>query len=453
MRELLSDASAPLPARQQALRTLVRGRDAQAAPALIAALDQPQLQGEAIRALASHDHPTTASELLGRYQSFDQAARRDAISTLTARRSYALALLEAIESETVARSDVHAYHVRQMQSFDEPQIIERLQAVWGTVRESSADKKQKMEQFKRRLTTDRLVKADLSHGRVLFNKTCAACHRLFGEGHEIGPDITGSNRANLDYILENSIDPSSVVSQDYRMSTLALVDGRVVTGLIQNETDSAYTVRTVNDVTVIAKSDVEERSLSSLSLMPEGQLEQLHHDEVRDLVAYLASPSQVPLPRIAPKIDQSTGKVAGAIEGESIKVLGKTDGAASSQGMDSFKADRWSGNHQLWWTGQKVGSQLDMEVTVEQDDVYLVEIVLTRARDYGVVELLLDGKSMGGAIDCYVADRVDTTGVLQLGPIPLSAGAHRLSARVVGKNPRSTGTRFGLDHLRFVGGK
>ena len=452
MREVLSNAQAPLAARQQAIAVIVRGRDQDAAPALIAALDEPQLRGEAIRALAAYDHPATAEEILRRYRSLDEATRRDAISTLTSRPSFALALLNAIEHGGVTRSDVHAYHVRQMQSLDEPRIVERLKDVWGMIRESSADKKQRIEQYKRHLTPDRLAKANLPHGRAVFNKICAACHKLFGEGHVVGPDITGSNRANLDYILENAIDPSSVVSKDYRMSTLVLDDGRVVTGLIQNETDSAYTVRTVNDVMVVAKSDVEQRSLSGLSLMPEGQLDQLTPNEVRDLIAYLASPSQVPLPRIRPTFDASTGKVAGALEGETIKILGKTDGQARSQDMAGFKTDRWSGNSQLWWTGQKVGAELKMEVVVDQRDRYVVEVVLTRARDYGTVQLLLNGTTLGGPIDCYVTGRVGTTGVLRFETALLDAGAHEFSAKVVGKHPQSSNTMFGLDYVRIVPG-
>jgi putative heme-binding domain-containing protein len=284
----------------------------------------------------------------------------------------------------------------------------------------------------------------------VFHKTCASCHKLFGEGGEVGPDITGSNRANLDYILENVIDPNSVVSKDYKMSTLVLDDGRVVTGLIEKETDSAYTVRTVNDVMLIAKRDVEHRGLSELSLMPEGQLDQLGRDEVRDMIAYLASPSQVLLPRVAAPIDDDTGKVPGALEGESIKIVGKTHGNAQSQLMSSFRADQWSGKNQLWWTGQQVGSQLDLEVVVEESGTYSVEVVLTRARDYGIVELLIDDTSLGGAIDCFVADRVETTGVLRLGPMALEAGTHRLSVKIVGKNQQAVGTMFGLDYLQLV---
>ncbi|MCA9218299.1 MAG: c-type cytochrome, partial [Planctomycetales bacterium] len=450
MRRVLADSAESVAARNQAIEVLLRGRDEEAASAFIAALDEAKLRGKAIRALAGYSAKNTPAELLRRYAQFNDSERRDAISTLTSRPAYAMALLDAVEKKVVARSDIHAYHVRQLRSFDNARIVERIQQVWGAIRETSADKKQKIETYKTKLAAEHLKDADLSHGRVVFNKTCASCHRLFGHGESIGPDITGSNRANLDYILENAIDPSSVVSNDYKMTTLTLNDGRLITGLIEKETDSAVTIRTVNDVLLIAKSDVEERDLSPLSLMPEGQLDALSDHEVRDLIAYLASPSQVPLPRVALPIDASTGKVAGAIEAESMKIVGKTDGDARSQAMGSFKADRWSGNDQLWWTGQKQGSQLDLEISAADSGTYAVEVVLTRAIDYGIVELSIDDKPIGGPIDCFVSGRVDNTGVLRLGPVELSQGNHKLSAKMVGKHEKATAFMFGLDYVRLA---
>ena len=234
------------------------------------------------------------------------------------------------------------------------------------------------------------------------------------------------------------------------MSTLYLDDGRVVTGLIEKETDSAYIVRTVNELTVIAKTNIDAQKLSNLSLMPEGQLDELSQDDLRDLIAYLASPTQVPLPRILAPIDKLTGKVPGAIEGESIKNLVKSDGNTQSQSMANFKADRWSGNGQLWWTGQKVGSVLELDVAVPEAGLFSIEVVLTRARDYGIVELFLGEQPLGGPIDCYVADTVDTTGVLKFDPVELSRGQHRIRVRVAGKHPDSAGTMFGLDYIRFA---
>ena len=106
-----------------------------------------------------------------------------------------------------------------------------------------------------------------------------------GEGGKIGPDITGSNRANLDYLLENILDPSAIVGKAYQMTIITTTDGRVISGLIQKETDSAVTLRTINDTVVVAKTDIDERTLSVLSLMPEGQLNQLSPNDQRDLIA------------------------------------------------------------------------------------------------------------------------------------------------------------------------
>ena len=81
------------------------------------------------------------------------------------------------------------------------------------------------------LTPDYLKSADLNAGKAIFTKNCASCHKLNGEGNDVGPDLTGSQRANLDYVLENVLDPSAVVPGEYKMTAFYLNDGRVITGL------------------------------------------------------------------------------------------------------------------------------------------------------------------------------------------------------------------------------
>ena len=130
----------------------------------------------------------------------------------------------------------------------------------------------------------------------MFVRVCASCHKLFGEGAEIGPDLTGSQRANLDYVLQNVVDPSAVVGRDYRMTLVTTDDGRVVTGIVKKETESSLSLQTPTQLLVLAKADIADRKQSLISMMPEGLLENLKPAEVSDLVAYLANPSQVPLP-------------------------------------------------------------------------------------------------------------------------------------------------------------
>jgi putative heme-binding domain-containing protein len=142
-----------------------------------------------------------------------------------------------------------------------------------------------------------LAKADRAQGRVLFAKSCAQCHMLFGEGAKIGPDLTGSQRANPEYLLTKLLDPNAVVAKDFQVSVIGTSSGRVVTGIVTKEDDKTVTVQTQNELLTIAKSDIEERKKTGQSMMPEGQLAMLSEKEVRDLIAYLAGAEQVPLPK------------------------------------------------------------------------------------------------------------------------------------------------------------
>jgi putative heme-binding domain-containing protein len=142
-----------------------------------------------------------------------------------------------------------------------------------------------------------LANADPAKGRLIFKATCAACHVLYEMGGKIGPNLTGSNRANLDYILLNSIDPSYDVAKGYKMVILQTVDGRVLSGVIAEENDQRIILKTVQQPTVvILKSDIEDRTISSKSMMPDGQLDKLQPEEVMNLIKYLQTTEQVELP-------------------------------------------------------------------------------------------------------------------------------------------------------------
>jgi putative membrane-bound dehydrogenase-like protein len=450
LRSVLADNAAPLPQRQQALQILVRGRDAGAAATFRAVLSDEALRGAAIRALAAYDDVKTPPEILAVYRALSEEERRDAIGTLVSRPSFAMVLLAAMEQETIPRTDLHAYHVRQLLGFKSELLNRRIQEVWGDVREANQDKQEQIANWKRQLAPRRLASADTSNGRRLFAKNCSTCHTLFGEGQKVGPDITGSNRANLDYILENILDPSAVLGKDYRMTVLVCGDGRIVSGLVQKETDSALTVRTINDTVVVPKAEIEERKLSEQSLMPERLLDSLRPDEVRDLVAYLASPVQVALRGPRAPIDARTGKVPDALEGETLKIVQRTGGEAASQKMGQFSRDVWSGADQLWWKGAKPGDKLGLEVAVDKRGTYALELVMTKAHDYGIVQLSLDGQTLGGPIDLFNHPDVITTGVLDFDPVELQVGKHILGVEIVGKNPDAASRfMFGLDYVRL----
>ena len=119
---------------------------------------------------------------------------------------------------------------------------------------------------------------------------------MYGHGGDIGPDLTGSGRDNLDYVLENIIDPSATVGADFRMSVVAMADGRVLNGLVRSRTDRTLTLQTQTESLTLERREIDQVKPSPLSLMPEGLLDPLTSEQVRDLIAYLNKRTQAPLP-------------------------------------------------------------------------------------------------------------------------------------------------------------
>ena len=448
LRGIVADSKTPVTSRTQALSALLDGRDAELPALMHRLLDDGKLRRPALRGLARFDHRETPKQILSRYKKYNADERGDAVLTLASRKTYALELLDAMKAGTVPRSDMSAFTVRQLQRYDDKELLAILNSVWGQIRSTSADKVKRIAGFKKALLPKTLASADLPHGRELYKETCAKCHKLFGDGGKIGPDITGSNRRNLDYLLENMLDPSAVVGRDFLMTTVATKGGRVLSGLIVLENESALTLQTVNEKVVVALDDIEVRKKSKISMMPEGQLDKLKPNDIRDLIAYLGSPSQIPLPGELPPLNAKTGRVAGALEGEAMKIVGRTSGNARSQKMREFGNNKWSGADHLWWTGGKPGDKLTLDIAVPTAGNYELYAAMTKARDYGIVQLLLDGKTIGRPVDLFNAAAVIPTGPISFGTHELTAGNHRLTFVIVGSTPKAVKSyMFGLDYV------
>jgi len=296
LRKIVGDGAADVENRRQALRTLVEVRAPDILQLLRNLAGDRELGVEAIRGLAGFDAPDTPKLVLDVYPRLDPTGKSIAIDTLVSRPPYARVLLDAIAAGRLPRRDMTAFHARQIQSFDNKELTELLAKVWGETRATDAEKRNQIATLRAALTPAHLGSANLSAGRALYQKACATCHVLYGQGKTVGPDLTGSNRKNLEYLLENLIDPSASVAADFRMSVVALESGRVVTGVIVEQSDRTITLQTQQERVTIEKSEIEEQKATSESLMPEGQLKELSDAQLRDLIAYLMSSEQVPLP-------------------------------------------------------------------------------------------------------------------------------------------------------------
>ena len=288
----LADPSAPTERRREILLGFARDSYALALPAVLTLLDEPTLRRDAIRALAAFDDPKIPATLLARYASFAGPDKLETILTLSARVTGARPLFAALKAEKIPKSDISAFAARQLQRVVGPAFVD----FWGPLTQPAADKDADIAKFKRQLTDKALAAANLPNGRAVFERTCVACHVLYDHGGHIGPDLTGSNRANLDYILAQIINPSEEIQEAYELVTINTQDGRVLAGNIVAEDDQKLTLRLVGQDTIFAKSAILSREKSPVSMMPEGLLKNLPSDDIRDLIAYLKTTQQVPLP-------------------------------------------------------------------------------------------------------------------------------------------------------------
>ena len=292
---IASSGSSSLSSRRDAIRVLVEARDTKVLPLLRDLITDRDLGADAARSLAAFDDPDTARLLIARFRAMKPPARVEAVVTLAGRPASALAMLEAVASGTIERDQVSAFQVRQMLGFPDEKVRRRVAELWPAPRAIPVAKRAQIERLKAQLSPQRLATSDLSNGRGQFVKACATCHTLFGQGGKIGPDLTGAQRQNLEYLLENVVDPSANVSNDYRMSAISLNDGRVLNGIVGSRTGPTLTVQTPTERLVVNRSDVEAIKDSTLSLMPDGLLDTLAGSDLNDLIAYLMSPQQVPL--------------------------------------------------------------------------------------------------------------------------------------------------------------
>jgi putative membrane-bound dehydrogenase-like protein len=295
LRKVVTNAKAAVAARTAALDSLVGAKDAEIVPVLHKLVGDPALRGAALRGLAAFDDPKTPEVILAAYGSFTTAEKRDALATLAARAAYAKAMMKAVADKKLPAADVSAETVRQLRNLQDKDLDKAVAELWGSVRETPAERKKLIDLWKVKIDTKGLPPVDLNLGRAVFAKTCQQCHTLYGLGGKVGPDITGANRGDINYLLENILDPSALIPKEYAATRIALIDGRVVTGIVKEETKAALTVVTATETSTIPVGDIESRKASELSMMPDDILKTTTEREFRALIAYLRNPAQVPM--------------------------------------------------------------------------------------------------------------------------------------------------------------
>jgi putative heme-binding domain-containing protein len=308
VRNLLSSGEQAPPRRLQALVALIAADDEAIVPTVTAFFAKPDAHSVALRAGAlsslSHvDDAWVAEVILAHYDKLEPELRPRAIELLTERGVWAEQLLDAIGRNEIPSTALNANQVRQLLARGDAALTEKVQARWGTIRETRDPHREEvigqMRSFLRKTA------GDPNAGQQVFQRICGQCHKIHGEGQEVGPDITLNGRNSFEQLLSNVFDPSLVIGASYQARTVVTADGRVLTGLVAEDSPQQVVLKVQGGKReVVPRDEIEAMKVSALSLMPEDLEKQLKPQELADLFAFITLDK--------PPSDPSAKKLAGS---------------------------------------------------------------------------------------------------------------------------------------------
>jgi putative heme-binding domain-containing protein len=286
-RQIAGDASRDPAERANALRSLALGSFDEAKDLLAKQIDptEPQaVQIAAVATLAAFDRPEVGELLLDRFSVLSPAVRGEALEALFSRPDRIDALLARIEAKRLAPLDVDSARRKRLLDYPDERIAKRAAAIFG--KSVNSERSEALQRYAAALEAP----GDPDRGRTVFRKECANCHKLEGEGHEIGKDLKGIGARGAETILTNVLDPNREVDPAYLDFAVLTSDGRTSSGIVSAETATSVTLTRAGGTSeTILRSDIESMKSSGLSIMPEGLERQIDVQAMADLIAYLRS--------------------------------------------------------------------------------------------------------------------------------------------------------------------
>jgi len=301
-----TDSGVPERLRLGLLNDLIAARDADVWNALATIFknrerESVEFRGRVLAALGKLNDPRVSEFVLGQYGNMEPDLQPKAIVLLTQRSEWTQAFLAAVASKQIPATVLDVTQLRKLQHSRDPEIASRVKTIWGTIRDRRNSQREKVvDQIRKLLHT---TPGDPVAGQAVFKKLCAQCHKIYGEGQDVGPEITVNGRNDFEQLLSNVFDPSLVIGPGYQATTLATIEGRVLTGLlVEDGKDRVVLKLQGGTLETIARSQIDELKTSPISLMPEEIEKQLAPQEIADLCAFLcldkppSDPAAKPLP-------------------------------------------------------------------------------------------------------------------------------------------------------------
>ena len=294
--KFIANEGADRPKRLAYMEVLGEVKSPQAIPVLINLMGSPSIaiKRATLQALINFDDPAIGTAICSRYHSQlpdEQDLRSIAHRVLASRAAWAKQLLLEVDAFRIKASLIPLDVVQQMRLHNDPEVQALLNKLWGKTRASSDEKKSQVARLRTALIAQRGKAADteqLTRGHALFTKHCATCHTLFQEGGKTGPDLTGYERDNLDFMLLSVVDPSAAIREEFTQFQIVTTSGLILTGLIDKQDDRTVSIRGANNQsTLLNRDEVEVLKAMDTSIMPDGLVDKINDAELADLFAYV----------------------------------------------------------------------------------------------------------------------------------------------------------------------
>jgi putative heme-binding domain-containing protein len=291
VRQLFLSAAQAETKRLQALEALLASGDEGVQDLVVSALaatkgNPASFRGKVVTALGRSDGAWVATLLLERYPDFEAEIQARAVEVLTQRPTWSKALLAQIADKKVPASVLNTTQIRKLQNSKDKQVVELVKKHVGSVREDRNPEREKVVVQMRKLLSEK--RGDAAAGIAVFKKNCAVCHKLYGDGQDVGPDITVNGRSDFEQLLSNVFDPNLVIGSGYQATTLTTNKGQILSGLLVEDNEQRVVLKMQGgEIKTVARSDIESVKVTQVSLMPEQLEKQMTVEELRDLFAYL----------------------------------------------------------------------------------------------------------------------------------------------------------------------
>jgi putative heme-binding domain-containing protein len=240
------------------------------------------LRIQAINAVARQPVMEPLEPLLEGIQSETPPVRRAIIDAFLMGNIRTNRLLDAIEAGKIKPSELDAGHVSRLSQHREPAIKARAAKLFAAA--TPAERTKALAEYQPVLG----MPADAKRGQAVFEKNCAACHKVGGVGVNVAPDISDSRTKKLDQLLGDILLPNRAIDNNYVGYNVRLLDGTIATGILSAETSTSITLRQQGGKeAVISRDEIDELKSSGLSLMPEGLEKQIPHQDMADLLSFI----------------------------------------------------------------------------------------------------------------------------------------------------------------------